>query len=219
MPEARGRERLVETFLDEAQAKKIVGKDASLREAIAALVNFEIHPAVMITALEIVFLDELLRDVRHFDADIFWVRHGHVKVEVLEINGAKAGALSRENAVQQKFDQLNHHCHQLSAGCCVPPSNGSHLRQRVCPSLYFLMWHNLIAPRKRALTTVSMNPPPALNTCNSLMGSRGAMIWGHGGCFHGDVAKMLGGMAAPAHLVVVVVCRVLWVVFAGGTDF
>ena len=50
------------------------------------------------------------------------------------------------------------------------------------------------------------------------MGSRGAMIWGHGGCFHGDVAKMLGGMAAPAHLVVVV-CHVLWVVFAGGTDF
>ena len=51
------------------------------------------------------------------------------------------------------------------------------------------------------------------------MGSRGAMSWGHGGCFHGDVAKPLGGMAAPAHLVVVVVCCVLWVVFAGGTDF
>jgi hypothetical protein len=54
------------------------------------------------------------------------------------------------------------------------------------------------------------------------MGSRGAMSWGWGlgGCFHGDVAKLLGGMAAPAHLVVVViVCRVLWVVFSGGTDF
>ena len=33
------------------------------------------------------------------------------------------------------------------------------------------------------------------------------------------MAKPLGGMAAPAHLVVVVVCCVLWVVFAGGTDF
>ena len=94
MPEARGRERLIETFFDEARAKKIVGKDASLRETIAALANFEIHPAVTITSLEGLFLNELLRNVRHFDADIFWVRHGSVKVEVLEIDGAKEGALS-----------------------------------------------------------------------------------------------------------------------------
>ncbi len=29
--------------------------------------------------------------------------------------------------------------HWLSVGCCVPLANGSHLRPRPCPSLYFLM--------------------------------------------------------------------------------
>jgi hypothetical protein len=34
------------------------------------------------------------------------------------------------------------------------------------------------------------NPPPG--ACNRLVGSHGTMIWGHGRCCHGDMAKLLG---------------------------
>ena len=101
-----------------------------------------------------------------------------------------------------------HRCRRLSVGCCVPPSSGGHLRPRVSPSLYFLMWLKSMPPRQ-APTPVSANPPPG--NCNGLTGSRGTMRWGHGGCIHGDtLAKPLGvGRAAAAHLVVVVCC-VCW---------
>lgn len=44
-------------------------------------------------------LDEFIWDVRNFDADVLRVGHGRVKVEILEINGAKSSTLSRENTV------------------------------------------------------------------------------------------------------------------------
>jgi hypothetical protein len=56
-----------------------------------------------------------------------------------------------------------HRCHQLWVGCCIPPSSGGHLRPRVGPSLYFLMWLNSMSPRQAPMT-VSANLPPG--TCN-----------------------------------------------------
>ncbi len=50
-------------------------------EPVVALADFKIHLAVTVVALEVVFNDELLRNVRHFDAYIFGIWHGHVKID------------------------------------------------------------------------------------------------------------------------------------------
>jgi len=71
-----------------------------LRESVATLAYLKVHPAVRFSAEEIVFIEEFIRDVRYFDTDIFGIGHGRVKIKVLEINGAKPRAFTRENAVQ-----------------------------------------------------------------------------------------------------------------------
>jgi hypothetical protein len=52
------------------------------------------------------------------------------------------------------------HCRrQLSVGCCVPSSNGGHLRPRVRPSLYFFC--RLIRPPKRRAAVLPTRSDPA----------------------------------------------------------
>ena len=70
------------------------------------MANFKIHPAITVAANEVVLFNELLRDVRHFNADIFGVRHGSIQVEILQIDGAKARTFSREHAVYSNLDQF-----------------------------------------------------------------------------------------------------------------
>jgi hypothetical protein len=40
------------------------------------------------------------------DADIFRISHGRVKIEVLDVDGAEAGILSGEDAVEEKLDEF-----------------------------------------------------------------------------------------------------------------
>jgi hypothetical protein len=44
---------------------------------------------------------------------------------------------TRSAPVASPLQRPPHRRRQLSVGCCVPPSNGGHLRPRVRPSLYF----------------------------------------------------------------------------------
>jgi hypothetical protein len=74
---------LVEALSNKAQSEKVIGKDASLGKSITALENFKVDPAILVLAREIVFLDELVRDVRELDANIFGIRHRSVQIEVL----------------------------------------------------------------------------------------------------------------------------------------
>ncbi len=62
--------------------------------------------------------------------------------------------------------------------------SSSHLRLRIRPPLYFLMHLNL-ASQPREPAAARANPPPG--ACNRRVGSHGIMIWGHGGCLHGDI--------------------------------
>jgi len=80
--------------------KAIVSKDARLREPIASLADFKIHPAITVAANEVVLFNELVRDVRHFNADIFRVGHGSIQIEIFQIDGAKTHTFSRKHAVQ-----------------------------------------------------------------------------------------------------------------------
>jgi hypothetical protein len=58
-----------------------------------------------------VFIIELVWDVQDFDADVFRLRHGSVKVEVLKVDGAKACTFLREYTVEEELEKFQ--------GCCV----------------------------------------------------------------------------------------------------
>ncbi len=79
----------IEALSKKVQSEKVIGKVASLGKSVTALANFKVDPAISVSAREIVFLDELVWDVRELDANIFGIRHRSVQIEVLEINGAE----------------------------------------------------------------------------------------------------------------------------------
>jgi hypothetical protein len=48
-----------------------------------------------------VFIDELIRNVRDLDANIFWIGHRSIQVEILKGDGAKASTFLREDTVEE----------------------------------------------------------------------------------------------------------------------
>ncbi len=72
--------------------------------------DFEVYPTISVPTSQVVFVDEFFLNVRDFDPDIFRVRHGRIKIEVLEVNAAEACALSREYTVKENLDQLERSC-------------------------------------------------------------------------------------------------------------
>ncbi len=87
--ETRSGSRFVVSFGFKAGAKKIVGQDACLGKTITSLVNFKVDPTIPVLTGEIVFVNELCRNVQDLDADIFRVGLGSVEVEVLQVDRAK----------------------------------------------------------------------------------------------------------------------------------
>jgi hypothetical protein len=90
----------VEALSNKARSEKVIGKDASLGKSVTALANFKVDTAVLVLAREVVFLDELVRDVRELDANIFRIRHRSVQIEVLDINGAEPSSFPGEDTVE-----------------------------------------------------------------------------------------------------------------------
>ncbi len=90
----------IEALSNKARSEKVIGKDASLGKSVTALANFKVDPAILVSAQEIVFLDELVRDVRELDASIFGIRHRSVQIEVLEIDGAELSSFPGEDTVE-----------------------------------------------------------------------------------------------------------------------
>jgi hypothetical protein len=105
-PEARGGSCFIEPLGNKTSPQKIIGKDASLGKTITSLTNFEVFPTIAVPTSEVVFLDEFIRDVGELDAHIFGIWHRSVKVEVLEINGAKPSAFPGEDTVEEEFDKF-----------------------------------------------------------------------------------------------------------------
>jgi hypothetical protein len=81
-----------------------------LGKAIATLADFKVNPSILVQTCELVFIDELLWNVQDFDANVFWLRHGHVKVEVLKVNGAKACNFLQEYTVEEKLEEFQGYC-------------------------------------------------------------------------------------------------------------
>ncbi len=62
-PETRSGSRFVVAFSFEAGVKKIVGQDTCLGKTITSLANFKVDPTIPILTGEIVFFNELCRNV------------------------------------------------------------------------------------------------------------------------------------------------------------
>ncbi len=84
-------------------------------KSVATLADFEVNPSIPVQTCELVFVNELLWNVQVFDANVFQLRHGHVEVEVLKVDEAKACTFSREYTVEEKLEKFQ--------GCCV----GTHI--------------------------------------------------------------------------------------------
>ncbi len=76
-------------------------------QAIATLADFNVNSSVTVQTCKLVFVDELVGDVQDFDANILRIGHGSIKVEVLKVNGAKAGTFFREYAVEEELRSSN----------------------------------------------------------------------------------------------------------------
>jgi len=106
VPEARGGFSLVVAFSKKAGSEEIVGQNASLGKAIAALANFEVDPTVAVPTCKLVFFNKFGQDVCDFDVDILRIGHWGIKVEVLEVNGAESHAFAREDTVEQQLEEF-----------------------------------------------------------------------------------------------------------------
>jgi hypothetical protein len=90
----------VEALSNEVQLEKVIGKDASLGKSVTALANFKVDPAISVLAQEVVFLDQLIWDIRDLDVNIFRIRHRRVRIKVLEIDGAEPSSFPGEDTVE-----------------------------------------------------------------------------------------------------------------------
>ena len=63
VPEAWRGGCFIESFSEEVGTKKIIGQDTSLGKLITALPNFKVDPAFVVTATEVVFREEFVRDI------------------------------------------------------------------------------------------------------------------------------------------------------------
>jgi hypothetical protein len=77
-----------------------------LGESVAALADFEVNLSITVHTCELVFIFEFLWNVQDFDANILRLGHGHVEVEVLKVNRAKACTFLQEYTVEEKLEEF-----------------------------------------------------------------------------------------------------------------
>ena len=72
-PQTKGEGDLVLSVLEKVRFQEVIGKAAGLRETIDAIMDFEIHPAIVDIFVEVIPVDEILRDVGELDFDVFGI--------------------------------------------------------------------------------------------------------------------------------------------------
>ena len=102
-------------------------------QAVATLANFEVNPSITVQTSQLVFVDELIRVVQDFDVNVFGLGHRSIQVEVLKINGAKAGTFLREDTVEEELEKLQRHyvCTHISRVADAVATNGDPCEVRV----------------------------------------------------------------------------------------
>ena len=84
-------------------SKEVVGKYTKLWDAIPVAENFEVDPTIMHVLEKIVYINESLRDVAGFDAEILGVVQWILDITVAGVKGDVLGALTREDTDEYKF--------------------------------------------------------------------------------------------------------------------
>jgi hypothetical protein len=74
-PEARGGFCFIVSFCKKAGLEEIIGQNAGLGKAVAALANFEVDPTIAVSTRKLVFVNEFCWGVYDFDADVLRIRH------------------------------------------------------------------------------------------------------------------------------------------------
>jgi hypothetical protein len=80
-----------------------IGKLSSLRETIHAFASFSIYESIDSLVLQVVQLDDFVREHVLGDADIFILVQFAAKVEVFQVDSHEFGARSAEDAVEHAF--------------------------------------------------------------------------------------------------------------------
>ena len=75
-------------------------------EAVDASANFEVDPVVVNVLHEVVFINEVLRDVGELDFDVFRTIQRGAEIEVGDVEGAELGAFTGENTVNHELDKF-----------------------------------------------------------------------------------------------------------------
>ena len=68
--------------------------------------DIKVDPTIADEAFDLVFSDKFFWDVGDLDADLLWLVHGVVEIEVLEIHGGHASIALREYTVDEEFDKF-----------------------------------------------------------------------------------------------------------------
>jgi hypothetical protein len=77
-----------------------------LREAVDASANFEVDPVVVNVLHEVVFINEVLRDVGELDFYVFRTIQRGAEIKVGDVEGAELGAFAGENTVNHELDKF-----------------------------------------------------------------------------------------------------------------
>ena len=77
-----------------------------MREAVDASADFEVDPVVVNVLHEVVFINEVLRDVGELDFDVFRTIQRGAEIEVGDVEGAELGAFAGENTVNHELDKF-----------------------------------------------------------------------------------------------------------------
>ena len=101
--EARDGECVIVSCSVEACGEEIVGKLSILGKVIDTFTNFKIDPPVLCKTPEVVFVDELFRDVGEADMCIFTTIKRSAQVKVSYVKSEKIGASLQCNTVDEEF--------------------------------------------------------------------------------------------------------------------
>ncbi len=74
----------------ESFGEKVIGELACLFEPVDTVGNLEVNPTIVCVLGQIVFIDELLRDVGESNTNVFWSVKRCAKIEVGDIVACKA---------------------------------------------------------------------------------------------------------------------------------
>ena len=105
-PEPGSHGTLIVVVVLETLFKEFVGEAAGLGKAVDAVADLEVDPSVVDEVIEIIFVDEVLRDVGEPDLAVLGIIERRCEVVVSDVVAYESGAFARENTVEEKFTKV-----------------------------------------------------------------------------------------------------------------